>query len=129
MPRLINLVRFGLGGKQGNGAQFFSWIHEEDFYRILLWGINNPEKQGVYNCCVPNPVTNYYLMSSIRKAMHMPFGLPAPKWLLKIGAIIIGTDTELILKSRRVVPTNLLQNGFVFSYPEINSALKNLFSA
>jgi uncharacterized protein (TIGR01777 family) len=128
MPRLINLVRFGLGGKQGNGAQFFSWIHEEDFYRIILWCIDNPEQQGVYNCCVPNPITNYYLMRILRETMNMPFGLPAPGWLLKMGAVMIGTETELILKSRRVVPTKLIQQGFVFTYPEINSALKNLFS-
>ena len=129
MPRLINLVRFGLGGKQGNGAQFFSWIHEDDLYRIMLWCINNPDKQGVYNCCVPNPITNSYLMRSMRRVMGMPFGLPASEWMLFIGAMIIGTETELILKSRRVVPTNLLRQGFVFTYPEINSALKNLFSA
>ena len=128
MPRLINLVRFGLGGKQGNGAQFFSWIHEEDLYRMMLWCISNPEKQGTYNCCVPNPITNHYLMSSIRRAMHAPFGLPASEWMLFVGAQIIGTDPELILKSRRVVPTNLLQQGFQFTYPEINSVLKNLFS-
>jgi uncharacterized protein (TIGR01777 family) len=128
MPRLINLVKFGLGGPQGNGAQFFSWLHEDDLYRIMMWCINNPGKQGTYNCCVPNPITNYYLMHSLRRAMHIPFGLPAPAWLLKMGAVIIGTETELILKSRRVVPTNLLQQGFTFAYPEINSALKNLFS-
>jgi uncharacterized protein (TIGR01777 family) len=128
MPRLINLVRFGLGGKQGNGAQFFSWLLEEDLYRIIAWCTEHPEQEGVYNCCVPNPVTNDYLMRTMRKTMHMPFGLPATKWMLKIGALIIGTETELILKSRRVVPTKLLQQGFVFTYPEINSALKNLLS-
>ena len=129
MPRLINLVRFGLGGKQGSGSQFVSWIHEEDLYRMMKWCIEHPEQQGIYNCCVPNPVTNDYLMRTIRATMHMPFGLPAPAWLLKIGALIIGTEPELILKSRRVVPVKILQQGFVFTYPEINSALKNLLSA
>ena len=128
MPRFINLVRFGLGGKQGNGAQFFSWVHEDDLYRILQWCIAHPQEEGLYNCCVPNPITNDYLMRSLRNVMQVPFGLPAPKWLLKLGAIIIGTETELILKSRRVVPTNLLQRGFVFRHPEINSALKDLFA-
>jgi uncharacterized protein (TIGR01777 family) len=128
IPRLINLVRFGLGGKQGNGVQFFSWLHEEDLYRIIAWCMDHPEQEGVYNCCVPNPITNDYLMRTMRKIMHMPFGLPATKWMLKIGALIIGTETELILKSRRVVPTKLLQQGFIFAYPEINSALKNLLS-
>jgi len=128
IPRLVNLVRFGLGGNQGHGAQFFSWIHEEDFYRIVGWCIENPEKEGIYNCCVPNPVTNHYLMQTMRRTMHMPFGLPATTWMLKIGALIIGTETELILKSRRVVPTRLLQQGFVFNYPEIDGALRNLLS-
>ena len=126
MPRLINLVRFGLGGKQGIGSQFFSWIHEEDFCRILTWCIQNPNEEGIYNCCVPNPVTNDYLMRTMRKTMGFPFGLPAPAWLLKIGALIIGTEPELILKSRRVVPGKLLQKGFKFKFNEINSALKDL---
>jgi uncharacterized protein len=128
MPRLINLVRFGLGGKQGNGAQFFSWVHEVDFYRIIKWCIENPDKEGVYNCCAPDPVTNYFLMRTIRNLMHVPFGLPANEWMLKIGALIIGTETELLLKSRRVIPAKLLQQHFVFTYPDVVSALKNLLS-
>lgn len=129
IPRLENLVRFGLGGKQGSGGQYISWIHEEDFYRIMAWCINNPEKQGVYNCCAPKPVTNAVLMRALRKIMHRPVGLPAFEWMVKIGAFIIGTEPDLLLKSMRVVPTRLLQQGFVFNYPDLDSALKNLLSA
>jgi uncharacterized protein (TIGR01777 family) len=126
MPRLLNLVRFGLGGKQGSGSQFFSWIHEEDLCRIIDWCIAHPEEEGIYNCCSPNPVTNDYLMRCIRKHSNMSFGLPATNWMLKIGALLIGTETELILKSRRVVPTNLLSKGFTFKYPDLNTALSEI---
>ena len=129
IPRLENLVRFGLGGRQGTGTQLFSWIHETDFYKIIAWCITNPEKEGIYNCCSPKPVTNAALMQAFRKNMHVSVGLPAAGWMINIGAYIIGTEPDLVLKSMRVVPTRLLQQGFVFTYPEINSALKNLLSA
>ncbi|HWB63635.1 MAG TPA: DUF1731 domain-containing protein, partial [Chitinophagales bacterium] len=128
MPRLKNLVRFGLGGKQGSGTQFVSWVHAEDFAHIIEWCIDNPAQQGVYNCCVPNPVTNSFLMRSMRSTMNMPLGLPATEWMLAIGALLIGTETELILKSRRVVPAKLLQKGFVFKYPVIGAALKEILA-
>jgi uncharacterized protein (TIGR01777 family) len=126
MTRLINLVKFGLGGKQGNGNQYFSWVHEQDFCRVIEWCITNPEQGDTYNCAAPVPVTNSVLMEAIRRQMKMLFGLPAPKWLLKIGAAMIGTETELVLKSRRVVPTQLLAKGFVFKYNTIKEALQNI---
>ena len=129
IPRLENLVRFGLGGRQSNGAQFLSWIHEEDFYRVIRWCIDNPEKEGIYNCCSPKPVTNSDLMHALRKAMDMPVGLPAAAWMVKLGALFIGTEPELLLDSMRVVPTLLLQQGFVFNYPNIDSAIKKLLSS
>ena len=126
MSRLINLVRFGLGGQQGNGRQMFSWIHIADLYSILRFLMTNKSLKGVYNCSAPNPVENKVLMKSLRQAMDIKFGLPSPKFLLAIGAVIIKTEPELILKSRWVIPEKLLAAGFIFKYPTIDKALKNI---
>lgn len=123
---LKNLVRFGLGGKQGNGNQMFSWIHIEDLYRIISFIQEHGELSGVFNTAAPTPVSNKLLMQSIRKHMGIVFGLPAPSWLLKIGAIIIKTETELILKSRWVIPERLSAAGFQFQYPDMDTALKHI---
>ena len=82
--------------------------------------------KGVYNCSSPNPVDNITFMKTLRKAMAMPFGLTAPKWLLTIGAVLIKTETELILKSRWVLPQKLLQKGYPFSFPTLDNAFQNL---
>lgn len=124
-PRLHNLVKFGLGGRQGDGNQYVNWIYEQDVARIIEYLLNQPDATGAINCVAPNPVKNADMMQAIRKACGMPLGLPAPKWLLKIGAAIIGTETELILKSRWVMPTRLLNMGFKFRYPEVEDAVKN----
>jgi len=123
-----NLVRFGLGGNQGNGNQMFSWIHIEDLYRIIVFLIENKHIQGAVNCSSPFPVTNKALMMSFREVMKMSFGLPAPDFLLEIGARIIKTETELILKSRWVIPEKLLEYGFNFSFPKIQDALKSILN-
>ena len=123
---LKKLVRFGLGGKQGKGNQMFSWIHIDDIYQIILFIINHQGLEGVFNCSAPHPVTNEMMMRSLRKAMHVSAGLPAPEWLLKIGAVLIQTETELILKSRWVLPQRLLESGYVFSYPSLQPALKEI---
>lgn len=123
---LKKLVRFGLGGKQGKGNQMFSWIHIDDIYQIILFIINHQGLEGVFNCSAPHPVTNEMMMRSLRKAMHVSAGLPAPEWLLKIGAVLIHTETELILKSRWVLPQRLLESGYVFSYPSLQPALKEI---
>jgi uncharacterized protein len=122
----LNLVRFGLGGKQGNGRQMFSWIHIEDVFNIMRYVMEHKELAGVYNCSAPNPVTNKILMKSFRNATHTKIGLLSPAWLLKMGAVIIKTETELILKSRWVIPEKLLQAGYVFKYPTLNGALENI---
>jgi uncharacterized protein len=122
---LKNLVRFGLGGKQGKGNQMFSWIHIEDLYQIILFMQQQTTLSGVFNTSAPNPVDNKTLMGLLRKQLKMPIGLPTPTWLLKMGAVIIKTETELILKSRWVIPEKLLQNGFAFKYPNLQQALKN----
>lgn len=123
-PRLLNLARFGLGGPQGNGKQLVSWIHEHDVARLTEWLLDHPEAAGIFNCTAPQAVTNANLMQHIRREIHMPIGLPSPKWLLELGALIIGTETELILKSRWVIPQRLLDMGFEFAYPQIGPAVK-----
>jgi uncharacterized protein (TIGR01777 family) len=122
----LNLVRFGLGGKQGNGKQMFSWIHIADVFNIMVFAMEHKELASVYNCSAPNPVTNEVLMQTFREKTNAKIGLPSPEWLLQMGAVIIKTETELILKSRWVVPEKLLQAGYKFRYPFIDGALENI---
>lgn len=126
MEPYMNLVRFGLGGVQGTGSQMFSWVHIEDVYRIVLFLKKNEQLQGVFNCSAPYPITNRELMAQLRSTMNRKFGLPSPKWMLKIGAVIIRTETELILKSRWVVPDRLEKEGFQFKYETIDKALQQI---
>lgn len=126
MRPLKNLVRFGLGGKQGSGNQRFSWIHIEDLKNIILFIQAHSEMTGVYNCASPEPVTNEVFMNLLRKEMNVPIGLSSPKWLLEIGAVLIRTETELILKSRWVLPERLLNSGYTFIHPRLDDALKNI---
>lgn len=126
MIPLERLVTFGLGGKQGKGTQMFSWIHIEDIYQIILFVIQHKEIEGAINCSAPEPVTNKVFMKTLRDILRVLIGLPSPEWLLKIGAVFIQTETELILKSRWVLPQRLLQAGFRFTYPTLSSALKNV---
>jgi uncharacterized protein (TIGR01777 family) len=111
-PILKLLVMLGFGGKQGNGTQFISWISEEDYVRSIVHLMD--QEEGIYNLCVPNPLQNNTFQRKLRMKLGVFFGLNMPKWLLKIGAKIIGTEPELILKSRRVYPENLLKTGFTF---------------
>lgn len=122
---LKNLVRFGLGGKQGTGRQFVSWIHEQDFAAAVDFII---QKQiiGVVNIVAPKPARNADFMKALRRAMHVPAGIPIGKKLLEFGAKIIGTETELVLKSRNVIPKTLLDNGFKFQFGSIEKAFENL---
>lgn len=121
-----NLLKFGLGGKQGSGKQMYSWIHSEDTCRIINFLAQHTELEGIFNCSAPHPVTNEQFMQILRKVTNTSFGLPAPEWMLKLGAIFIGTETELVLKSRWVVPAKLLEAGYTFRYPEIKPALENI---
>lgn len=126
MKPLSNLVRFGLGGHQGNGRQMFSWIHMDDLGNIISFLQQHPEINGVINCAAPNPVTNKTMMQTLRKAMRVRIGIPSPEFLLKIGAVFIRTETELVLKSRWVVPERLLAAGYKFQYPEIDRAFESI---
>ena len=122
----FNLLKFGLGGKQGSGEQMYSWIHIEDTCRIIDWLYEHNELQGTFNCSSPSPITNEVFMKTLRKVTNTPFGLPAFDWMLKFGAFVIGTEIELVLKSRWVVPTKLLETGYDFKYPFIAEALQNV---
>ena len=126
---LKNLVKFGLGGKQASGNQKVSWIHELDFARAIEFLIENEELDGNFNLAVPNPTNNKTLMSSFRKVMHVPFGIPQPEWLIKFGAKQIGTEPELVLKSRNVIPERLLNSGFKFIHSDIEIALDDLINS
>jgi uncharacterized protein (TIGR01777 family) len=123
---LLRLVRFGLGGQAGDGRQFVSWIHERDFVRAVLWLIEDEHLRGPVNLAAPNPLPNAEFMQALREAWGHPFGLPAPELILELGACLLGSETELILKSRRVVPTKLLQSGFRFNYPTWPEAAREL---
>lgn len=123
---LLGLVRRGLGGAQGDGGQYVSWIHHTDFGRAADFLIRREDISGPVNLASPNPVPNREFMAGLRRAWGAPFGLPAPAPLLAIGALFLRTETELILKSRRVVPGRLLESGFKFEFPEWPSAARNL---
>jgi NAD dependent epimerase/dehydratase family enzyme len=126
LPNLLRLGRFGLGGSLAGGRQFVSWIHEEDFCRAVEWILENEDLSGPVNLASPNPVTNAEFMATIRKVCHAPFGLPATRWMLEIGAFFLRTETELLIKSRRVVPGKLLADGFNFRHPKLLPAIEQL---
>lgn len=119
------LTKFGLGGKQGKGNQFISWIHEKDFARAIDFIIEK-EMTGVVNIVSPKPITNRKFMSALRKIVGTPFGIPISETLLKFGSIIIRTQSELVLKSRNVIPKRLQKEGFQFEFDTLEKALKNL---
>ena len=125
---LLRLVRYGLGGHAGDGRQYMSWIHDQDFFRAVLWLIEHDEFEGPVNLAAPNPLTNSEFMRVLRSAWGIPFGLPASEWMLEFGAYLLNSETELILKSRRVVPFRLLQSGFSFKFSIWADAARDLCS-
>ena len=114
---LSKMTRLGLGGRIGSGRQFVSWIHESDFVRSIRFLIDEPEFFGAVNLSSPCPLPQAQFMKVLRDAWGIRVGLPATKWMATIGALLIGSDTELLLKSRRVVPGILQEAGFRFEYP------------
>lgn len=124
----FNLLKFGLGGKQASGKQMFSWVHIEDTCRMIEWIYDHKQFEGTYNCSSPNPVTNEEFMRTLRKVTGHLIGLHAFEWMLRVGAPIIGTELELILKSRWVVPAKILETGFQFKFPLLEQALKDVIS-
>jgi uncharacterized protein len=125
----FNLLKFGLGGKQGSGQQMYSWVHIEDTCRLIEYLYEQDELEGTFNCSSPNPVTNAVFMQTLRKATRTNIGLPAYQWMLKLGAIFIGTETELVLKSRWVIPARIQQAGFRFKYPQLKDALEQVIAS
>jgi uncharacterized protein len=123
---LLKLVRFGLGGTAASGKQYISWIHERDFVRAINWLIEHEELSGPINIASPNPLPNREFMRTLREAYGMPFGLPAFEWQLALGAFLMRSETELILKSRRVVPRLLTESGFQFEFPDWKDAAADL---
>lgn len=123
---LLTLVRYGLGGRAGDGRQYVSWIHDQDFVRTIYWLIEHEEIEGPVNLAAPNPEPNSEFMRNLRAAWGTSFGLPATKWMLEIGAFFLRTETELILKSRRVTPRRLRESGYIFQYPNWAEAAREL---
>ena len=126
---LLGLVRRGLGGTEGSGAQFVSWIHERDFAQAVSFLIAREDLAGVVNLAAPHPLPNRDFLRELRAAWGARFGLPAPAWLLEIGTFLLRTESELVLKSRRVVPARLLAAGFRFAFPAWPAAARHLVAA
>ncbi len=120
------LVAVGLGGTNGSGKQYVSWIHEADFIEAIQFILAHEELDGPINLCAPNPLPNADFMRTLRNAYGAPIGLPATAWMMEIGAIFLKTETELVMKSRRVVPGRLLGAGFKFQYPDWKPAAEDL---
>jgi NAD dependent epimerase/dehydratase family enzyme len=119
-------VRRGLGGQAGDGRQYVSWIHHRDFVRAVKFLFERDDMEGVVNVASPGPLPNADFMRALRQAWGAPFGLPATKAMLQAGALFLGTETELILKSRRVVPGRLLEARFPFDCPDWPRAARDL---
>jgi hypothetical protein len=123
---LSRLARLGLGGPVAGGKQFVSWIHVDDFLAALRFLIAREDLSGAVNVCSPNPLPYAELMRALRRAWGMPIGLPATTWMLELAALALRTESELVLKSRRVVPGRLLQGGFAFAHADWSAAARDL---
>ena len=126
LPNMLRMGRLGLGGRMAGGRQFVSWIHQDDFCRAVEWTLDHEDLSGAVNLAAPNPVTNAEFMAAIRKVCRVRLGLAAPRWLLEIGAFFLRTETELVIKSRRVAPGKLQANGFTFRHPHLLPAIQEL---
>ena len=125
-PVLRRLVHCGLGGQMAGGRQFVSWIHETDLCRSIHWLIAREDFVSAVNLAAPNPVPNREMMRILRKVCGRPFGMPATAWMLEAGAFLLRTETELVIKSRRVVPGRLSKSGFEFTFPTMEAAFLDL---
>ena len=124
--QFLRLVRLGLGGAAGSGKQYMSWIHDQDFARAVDYLIEHEEIDGVVNVTAPMPLPNSDFMRAVREAWGIGFGLPAREWMLSVATFVHRTESELLLKSRRVVPGRLLEHGFQFEFPTWPQAARDL---
>ena len=122
----LGLARAGLAGPMAGGAQYVSWIHGRDFCRAVQFLIEREDLSGPVNLSSPNPLPNREFLAVLRRAVGVPVWLPTTAWMLKLGAFLRGTETELLLKSRRVAPGRLLEAGFAFDFPAWPEAAKDL---
>ena len=123
---LSRIARLGLGGPVAGGGQYVSWIHEDDFTAAVRFIIDQDELAGPVNLASPAPVRQRDFMRELRAAWGVPVGLPATRWMAELGALAIRTDTELLLKSRRVVPALLTAAGFEFRHGTWPEAARDL---
>jgi hypothetical protein len=124
---LAKLARFFLGGAAGNGRQYISWIHIDDFCAMVRWAIENPEATGAYNATGPTPVTNADFMRALRTALGRPWSPPTPAWAVKFGArFIMRADASLALSGRRCVPRRISDEGFVVKHTDLNATLREM---
>lgn len=128
LKTLARLTRLGLGGTIGSGRQPMSWIHIDDMTRLFRSAIEDPSFEKTYIASSPNPLPNHAFMRELRKALHRPWCPPAPAWAVRIGAMLMNTDPELALLGRRVLPTRLMQRNFVFQFPTLTEALRDLLA-
>ncbi len=124
--QLLRLVRLGLGGAAGNGSQYMSWIHDQDFARAVDYLIEQEDIDGVVNVTAPVPLPNRDFMRALREAWGIGYGLPAREWMLGVATFVHRTESELLLKSRRVVPGRLIEHGFQFEFPTWPEAARDL---
>jgi uncharacterized protein len=124
--RLTSLARWGLGGRIGDGRQWISWIHGDDFRAAVLWLFEQTDVEGIVHVTSPVPVRNREFMASIRRAVHRPPAPPTPAPLVRVGARLLSTDPALALTGRRGIPARLLAEGFGFRYPDLDSALPSV---
>ena len=122
------LIKLGFGGPMAGGGQYISWIHLHDFCRAVAFLLEG-ELDGPINIAAPHPLTNAQFLSTLRRALKIPYALPTARWQLEIGAFAGRTETELLLKSRRAVPGKLVEAGFTFDYPHWNEAARAIVAA
>lgn len=125
---LTKLTKLGLGGKQASGKQMISWIHEEDYFNIILFILQNPTLSGVTNCTSPEPVSNKVFMKTMRQVLNIRVGIPAPAIVIRLISKLIGKESKLILNSSNVQPKRLLEAGFKFTFADIDSALTDVLN-
>lgn len=128
LPTLTRLARLYIGGAVGDGRQYISWLHVRDFCRLVLWCVERPEAEGVFNATGPCPVTNAEFMCELRCALKRPWSPRTPAWLVHLGAFFLRTEGELALTGRRCIPDRLVEMGFKFIYTNLESALADILT-